>query len=118
MGSAGRKGYVPGANRAGGDRGKIVGINTINPSPLGNALAGARPQYLQGTNVDSLANKLDMSADQLRDTLQSGRTLSEIAKARGISMQDLRATLAAVVQSASTRPTHDPAVGRLVNFDA
>lgn len=50
--------------------------------------------------LNAVAQKLHLTADQLKTQLQSGKTLKAIAKAQGVSPTDLRTTLTQALTSA------------------
>ncbi len=50
--------------------------------------------------LNAVAQKLNLSADQLKAQLQSGKTLEAIAKAQGVSKADLLTTLTTAINSA------------------
>jgi polyhydroxyalkanoate synthesis regulator phasin len=50
--------------------------------------------------LNAVAQKLNLTADQLKAQLQSGKTLAQIAKAQGVAMADVRTTLTTAIDNA------------------
>jgi polyhydroxyalkanoate synthesis regulator phasin len=78
----------------------------------GRALFGRRvitqslKQYLPGV-VTQVAQSLHMNATQLTSQLQSGKSLSDIAKAQGVSSSQLQTIVTNAIQSAVNKAVSD-----------
>jgi hypothetical protein len=53
----------------------------------------------RGDVLDTVATKLKLTEDQLHQKLESGKTLAQVAKAQGVSREDLIATLTAALKA-------------------
>ncbi|MGE0025954.1 MAG: hypothetical protein AB7O78_08505 [Thermoleophilia bacterium] len=57
------------------------------------------PGMRGGEVMTKVAKSLDLTEEQLRDRLESGTTLAQVAKAQGVSRADLIATLSAALKA-------------------
>lgn len=84
------------------------------PGPgFGNGGPGMR-----GEVMDRVAAKLKLSEEQLRDRLESGRTLAQVAKAQGVSRADLIATLTAALKAEGVPAARADDLARHIADDA
>jgi hypothetical protein len=84
------------------------GISSSSPGP-GQISEGQREQ-LQKTRdaaLDAAADTLGESADALRTELQSGKSLADVAKDRGLSRDSLLDAVTKAVQSSDSKLSSD-----------
>jgi len=60
---------------------------------------GHGPGLRGGEVLEKVAAKLKLTEEQVRDRLESGRTLAQVAKAQGVSRAELIATLTAALKA-------------------
>ena len=78
----------------------------IDPVGGSNSLSAVRPQppHAMQAVMSSVANLLGKSQDDLRSSLQSGLSLSDLASQKGISQDQLVSTVSQALQSAGGLP--------------
>jgi hypothetical protein len=74
----------------------ISGSSSIAVQGVGRPFEQARSKVLS-----AVADKLNMSVDQLKSQLASGKSLADVAKATGLSQQDLMSTVTSALQQAN-----------------
>jgi len=71
------------------------------PLPFGGREPGGRGgphggRFLEGAALETVANALDMSTDDLSAALENGQTIQELADAAGVDMQEVQDALSAL----------------------
>jgi hypothetical protein len=59
--------------------------------------------------MDAVAQKLGLSPDELRSKLESGSSLADLAKAQGVSLDDLKSTITQALTGDGSKLTADQA---------
>jgi len=59
--------------------------------------------------MDAVAQKLGLSPDELRSKLESGSSLADLAKAQGVSLDDLKSTITQALTSDGSKLSADQA---------
>jgi DNA-binding phage protein len=76
-------------------------VSPISSSSLSSVqAAGNQFHQARAKVLSSVAGKLNMSVDQLTSQLSAGKSLADVAKANGMSDQDLKATVTSALQQA------------------
>jgi predicted transcriptional regulator len=69
---------------------QIATAKGVDPKTVMEAIRAARPLMLGSTELDAAAKALGMTSADLSAELQSGKTLSDVATEKGVSMQTVQ----------------------------
>jgi hypothetical protein len=98
------------------DQADKVASTLAEEMPPGRPGFGGRGGHgMRGAGLDAAATKLGMTVDELRTKLESGSSLADVAKEKGVSEGDL---VAAMVKSADERLAREVSAGRLTQTEA
>ena len=99
--------------RSSGDSNDVTSFNVTSPSTTGTGAAGFQPVDFSARRqqmdkvMSAVADQLGMSASDLKDALKGGKSLADVASAKGISQDQLTATIKQALQSAGASGTDD-----------
>ncbi len=86
-----------------------MSVASINSNPFGTSsstgVEGTSNHHRHGMPakvLSAVADKLGMSSQDLKSQLDSGKSLADVAKAKGLSRDDLVATIKSALSSAGT----------------